>query len=77
MDLFQKCLKLKGDLQHEPMHSRPMSPCIQENVHDGPPICQSPGRFLGIIGRDSSVSKSNRLHVDIFWVFFIKLESIP
>ena len=26
---------------------------------------QCPGRFLGIIGRDSSVSNSNRLRVDI------------
>ena len=35
---------------------------------------QCPGRFLGIIGRDpSSVSKSNRLHVKIFWFSFISL----
>ena len=27
---------------------------------------QCPGRFLGIIGRDPSESKSNRLHVVIF-----------
>ena len=28
-----------------------------------------PKRFLGIVGRDSSVSESNRLHVDVFWFF--------
>ena len=28
-------------------------------------------RFLGIIGRDSSVSKTNRLHVAIFRFFFV------
>ena len=27
---------------------------------------QCPGKFLDVIGRDPSVSKSNRLHVDIF-----------
>ena len=27
-----------------------------------------PGRFLGIIGQDPSVPKSNWLHVEIFWV---------
>jgi hypothetical protein len=29
------------------------------------------GEFLGIIGGDLSISKSNELHVDIFWFFFI------
>ena len=27
---------------------------------------QCPGRFLGIVGQDPSVSKSNRLHVEVF-----------
>jgi hypothetical protein len=31
---------------------------------------QCAGRFLGIIGRDPSVSKSNQLHVDIFFSGF-------
>jgi len=31
------------------------------------------GEFLGIIGRDPSVCKSNRLHVDILRFCFIKL----
>ena len=31
---------------------------------------------LGIIGRDASVSKSNRLHVDICQFFFIDLRHI-
>ena len=38
---------------------------------------QCPGRFLGIIGQDLSVSKSNRLHVVIFRFFFINLRNIP
>ena len=33
----------------------------------------SPGRFLGIIGQDPSVSKPNPLHTDIFRFFFIRL----
>jgi hypothetical protein len=35
---------------------------------------QCPGRFLGIINQDPSVSKSNWLHVNIFW--FSSEESI-
>jgi hypothetical protein len=35
------------------------------------------GRFLGIIGWDPSVCKSNRLHVDILWFIYIKLRYIP
>ena len=31
------------------------------------------GRFLGIIGWDPSVCKSDLLHVDILWIFFIIL----
>ena len=31
------------------------------------------GRFLGIIGWDPSVCKSNRSHVDILWFSFVKL----
>jgi len=34
------------------------------------------GRFLGIIGWDSSVCKSNRLHVDILQFSFIGLKFI-
>ena len=30
-----------------------------------------------IMGRDSSVPKFNQLHLDILWVFFIKLRYIP
>ena len=36
-------------------------------------LLQCPGRFLGITGWDPSVWKSNRLHVDSFWLSFIKL----
>ena len=31
----------------------------------------------GIINRDPNVAKPNRLHVDIFWVFFIILTYFP
>jgi hypothetical protein len=34
------------------------------------------GRFLGIIGWDPSVCKSNQLHVDILWFSFIELRYI-
>ena len=37
---------------------------------------QCPGRFLGIIGQNPSVSKSNRLYVVIFRFFFIDLRNI-
>ena len=37
-------------------------------------VKQCPGRLLGIIGQNPSVSKSNRLHVVIFRFFFIKFE---
>ena len=33
---------------------------------------QCPGRFLGIVGRDPSVSKTSWLHVDIFQFLFIR-----
>ena len=36
-----------------------------------------PGRYLGIIAQNPSVSKSNRLHVVIFRIFFSKLRYIP
>ena len=36
-----------------------------------------PGRFLGLIGQNLSVSKSNRLHVVIFRFFFTHLRYIP
>ena len=36
---------------------------------------QSPGRILGIIGQDPSVPESKRLHVDIFWFFFVTFEA--
>jgi hypothetical protein len=29
-----------------------------------------PGKFLGIVGQETSDSKSNRLHVDVFWFCF-------
>ena len=29
-----------------------------------------------MVGRDRSVSKTNWLHVDIFWVFFIRVMNI-
>jgi hypothetical protein len=35
-----------------------------------------PGKFLGIVGQDPSDSKSNWLHVDIFYFFFIHLRYI-
>ena len=37
---------------------------------------QCPGRFLGIIGRDPTVSKSNWLHIGIFHFIFINLRYI-
>ena len=40
------------------------------------PFGQCPGRLLVKIGRDPSVSKSNRLHVNICWFFFIDLRYI-
>jgi hypothetical protein len=39
---------------------------------DPPAVC--PGKLLGTIGRDPSVSKCNWLHVEIFWLFLYKLE---
>ena len=38
--------------------------------------CLCPGRILGIINQDPSVSKTNRLHVDICHFFFVKLRNI-
>ena len=38
---------------------------------------QRPGRLLGIIGWGPSLSKSNRLHFDIFQFSFIELGYIP
>jgi len=35
-----------------------------------------PGRFLGIIGGDPTVSKTNRLDVAIFRVFIIRNDSL-
>ena len=35
------------------------------------------GRFLGIIGWDPSVGKSDRWHVDNLWFFYINLRYIP
>jgi hypothetical protein len=34
-------------------------------------------RFVGIVGQNPSVPKSNRLHVVSFWFFFISLRYIP
>jgi hypothetical protein len=44
-----------------------------------PPVggTSAQGRFLGMIGWDLSVSKSNMLHVDILWYFFINFRYIP
>ena len=43
------------------------------NLEVGPRL-QWSGRFLGTMtGGDPSVCKSNRLHVDILWLSFIKL----
>ncbi len=39
-------------------------------------VVQCLGRFLGIIGQDPSVSKSNRLHIVIIRLFFIELRYI-
>jgi hypothetical protein len=33
-----------------------------------------PGKFLGIVGQDPSDSKSNWLHVDIFYFFLYSFE---
>ena len=33
-----------------------------------------PGKFLGIVSQDPSDSKSNWLHVDIFWFCFYSFE---
>ena len=55
-------------------------PCCRICEHSIP--CESwvwykyPGRFLCIISRGPSVSKSNQLHVDIFRFFFIVLRHI-
>ena len=38
---------------------------------------QCPGRLLGTIGLNPSVSKSNRLHVVVFWFRSINLRYIP
>ena len=40
------------------------------------PWAQCAGTFLGIIGRDPSVSESNQLHVDIFRFFLSNLKYI-
>ena len=51
---------------------------IQVNVNSYciPNQEQCPRRFLGIIGQNPSVSKSNWLHVVIFQFFFIDLRYI-
>ena len=36
-----------------------------------------PERFLGIISQNPSVSKANRLHVDIFQSVFTSLRYVP
>ena len=40
------------------------------------PSMQCPRRFLGIISRDPSVSKSNWLHIDIFHFFLHQFEAV-
>jgi hypothetical protein len=49
---------------------------VLEHVLGNGGVCKVPvpGKFLGIVGQDPSDSKSNRLHVDIFWVFFHSFE---
>ena len=37
---------------------------------------QFSGRFLRMVGQNPSDSKSNWLHVDIFWFFYIQLRYI-
>ena len=48
----------------------------QSSNRDNIGIITMSGRFLGIIGWDPSVSKSNWLHLDIFRFFFIHLRFI-
>ena len=40
-------------------------------------LSQCPGRFLGMIGQNLSVSKANQLHVGIFRFFFTNVRCIP
>ena len=58
-----------------------VSSCKSTRLEVGKPNdthIQCPRRFLGIIGQDPSVSKSNWLHVvTIFQFFLIKLRNIP
>ena len=37
---------------------------------------QCPGRILGLIGQDPSVSKPKKLHVDVYRFFMVKLRNI-
>jgi hypothetical protein len=46
------------------------------HLHAHPPYRHCPGRFLGIIGQNPSVSKSDRLHVVIFWFLSTNLRYI-
>ena len=48
------CLSIKSALRG----------CTFHNTYEYTSV---PGKFLGIVGQDPSDSKSNRLHVDIFW----------
>ena len=53
-------------------HSRTHSHTVAEHLHQ----CVQ-GDFLGIVGLNPSVSKSNRFRVVIFRFFFINLRYIP
>ena len=48
--------------------------CIQTRKDSYECCFQRPGRFLGIIGQNPSVSKSNRLLILIFGVFIYYIE---
>ena len=45
--------------------------CLERNLQNESTFMQCPRRFLGMIGWDPSVAKSNWLHVDIFRFSFI------
>ena len=68
LTLAQLTCKLKLELE--------LKLCVPPNLNDAVPEFNTEqwlGRFLGTIGGDPSVCKSNRLHVDILWFSFIKL----
>ena len=48
-----------------------LSISLEQSIHFHMQWVRCPGEILGIIGRDPSVSKSNQLHVDIFFVLYL------